>query len=145
MFVLVFFCTGPATTDISTYCHPLSLHNALPISKVESFGPLAGARHESVVTITGTCAARSAETVNAKLPTGGIEIRVEQVSVVSLADPLPLQVNSEEDYGEEIRLRYRFLDLRREKMQRNIALDRKSTRLNSSTNAHIVCRLLLEK
>src|SRR5690606_32791813 len=91
-------------------------------SRTEAFAPLDGARHESVVTITGTCTARSPETVNPKLPTGGIEVQVEHVSVISLADPLPLQVNSEEDYGEEVRLRYRFLDLRREKMQRNIAL-----------------------
>src|SRR5690606_14127496 len=91
-------------------------------SRTEAFAPLDGARHESVVTITGTCTARSPETVNPKLPTGGIEVQVEHVSVISLADPLPLQVNSEEDYGEEVRLRYRFLALRREKMQRNIAL-----------------------
>ncbi|MFN4088401.1 MAG: aspartate--tRNA ligase [Alphaproteobacteria bacterium] len=91
-------------------------------SKIEAFRPLDDARNESVVTITGQCTARSAETVNAKLPTGGIEIQVEHVTVISLADPLPLQVNSDEDYGEEVRLRYRFLDLRREKMQRNIAL-----------------------
>jgi len=91
-------------------------------SKVEAFKPLDDARNESVVTITGTCTARSPETVNSKLPTGGIEIQVEHVTVISLADPLPLQVNSDEDYGEEVRLRYRFLDLRREKMQRNIAL-----------------------
>ena len=77
---------------------------------------------ESVVTVTGRVVGRSAETVNERLPTGGVEVIAQSLEVLSAAGPLPLQVNSEEDYGEETRLRYRFLDLRRQKMQRNIRL-----------------------
>ena len=79
-------------------------------------------RLESVVIITGTVVARTGETVNPKLGTGEVEVRVDELAVESAADVLPLEVNSERDYPEETRLRYRFLDLRREKMQRNIIL-----------------------
>jgi len=79
-------------------------------------------RLESVITVTGTVVARTADTVNDKLPTGQIELKLSTLTVQAHADPLPLQVNAESDAGEEVRLRYRFLDLRREKMQRNLAL-----------------------
>ena len=79
-------------------------------------------RLESVVTVTGKVVARSAETKNPGLPTGEIEVAVQDFAVQGTADTLPLQVNSEEDYGEEIRLKYRFLDLRRDKVHRNILL-----------------------
>ncbi len=79
-------------------------------------------RNESVVTVTGHVVARSPETVNPNLPTGEIELRVEEFELDSQADMLPLQVNSDADSGEDIRLRYRFLDLRREKIYRNIML-----------------------
>ncbi len=79
-------------------------------------------RLETVLTITGTVVARTAETVNDRLPTGKIEVKIEETTVQSEPEQLPLQVNSDEPYGEEVRLRYRFLDLRREPMQRNIAL-----------------------
>jgi aspartyl-tRNA synthetase len=79
-------------------------------------------RHESVVTITGKVVKRMPETVNAKLPTGEIEIQVQEFLLQSAADQLPLQVNSDEDAGEEFRLRYRFLDLRRDRVHRNIVL-----------------------
>jgi aspartyl-tRNA synthetase len=81
-----------------------------------------GLRNESVVTITGRVVARSAETINPALPTGAIEIVASSLEVLSAADTLPLQVNAERDYPEDLRLRYRFLDLRRETMQRNIRL-----------------------
>jgi aspartyl-tRNA synthetase len=79
-------------------------------------------RHESVVTITGKVVARSAETVNPALKTGQVELRVADFVLQSAAEQVPLQVNSEQDAGEEIRLKYRFLDLRREKIHRNIVL-----------------------
>jgi aspartyl-tRNA synthetase len=79
-------------------------------------------RLESVITVSGPVVKRDPETVNAKLPTGEVELRVQTLEIQSAAEPLPLQVNSDEDAGEETRLRYRFLDLRREKMQRNIIL-----------------------
>ncbi len=80
------------------------------------------ARSESVLTVTGSVVKRSAETINNKLPTGEVEVHMAAVTVESVAGALPLQVNSDEDYGEEIRLAYRFLDLRRDKMHRNILL-----------------------
>jgi aspartyl-tRNA synthetase len=86
------------------------------------FAALEGVRVESVVTITGRVVARSAETVNPKLGTGEIEVRVDDLAIQSRADLLPLQVNSEADSAEDIRLRYRFLDLRRDKIHRNILL-----------------------
>ncbi len=83
---------------------------------------LEGLRLESVVTIDGEVVAREAGTVNPNLPTGAIEVRVRAVTVQSEAAELPLPVASEADYPEDIRLRYRFLDLRREQMHRNIML-----------------------
>jgi len=79
-------------------------------------------RPESVVTVTGRVAARTAETVNPDLPTGAIELVVDEVIVQSAAEVLPLYLAGEEEGPEETRLRYRFLDLRRERMQRNILL-----------------------
>ncbi len=87
-----------------------------------AFKAIENLRNEFVITVTGQVVARTPETVNAKLPTGAIEIQVTEVVIQSTAEQLPLQVNSDEDYGEETRLKYRFLDLRREKMQRNIRL-----------------------
>jgi aspartyl-tRNA synthetase len=86
------------------------------------FEALEGIRVESVVTVTGRVVARSPETVNPKLDTGEVEVRVDDVAIQSRADLVPLQVNSDSDAGEEIRLRYRFLDLRREKVHRNVML-----------------------
>ena len=86
------------------------------------FQALEDARVESVITVTGPVVERTPETVNTALPTGSIEVRVEELTVQARAELLPLQVNADEDAGEEIRLRYRYLDLRREKMQRKIRL-----------------------
>ena len=79
-------------------------------------------RTESVVCVTGEVVRRDPETVNQKLPTGEIELRVDTFDVLSSAAQTPIQVNSDEDAGEDLRLRYRFLDLRRERMHRNIKL-----------------------
>ncbi len=86
------------------------------------FGKVEATRVESVVTVTGKLVKRTPETVNPKLPTGEIEIQIQEYLVQSVAELLPLQVASDEDSGEEIRLRYRFLDLRRDKVHRNILL-----------------------
>ena len=86
------------------------------------FATLEGARAESVVTITGKVVERSADTVNDKLETGQVEVYVDEVDVQSSADVLPLQVHGDQDAGEDTRLRYRFLDLRREEMHRKIVL-----------------------
>ena len=80
---------------------------------------------ESVITITGKVVPRSDETLNKKIPTGEIEVSVDEYITESTAKPLPLEVNSDKDYGEDIRLKYRYLDLRRSKMQKNILLRNK--------------------
>ncbi|MBM3547129.1 MAG: aspartate--tRNA ligase [Alphaproteobacteria bacterium] len=79
-------------------------------------------RVESVVTVTGRVVKRSPETVNAQIPTGEIEVVIDEYAIQSAAEQVPLQVNAQEDAGEETRLRYRFLDLRRERIHRNIML-----------------------
>ena len=83
---------------------------------------LDGLRAESVVTVTGDVVARSTETVNAGLATGAIEVRAREVSVQSAAAELPMPVFGDTDYPEEIRLKYRYLDLRRERLHANIVL-----------------------
>jgi len=77
---------------------------------------------ESVITVSGVVLARSPETVNSNLPTGEIELLVQHCKIESVAAPLPLQVNSDREQPEETRLKYRFLDLRREKLHKNILL-----------------------
>jgi len=88
-----------------------------PVFKViESLKP------ESVVTVTGKVIARAAEAVNPRMETGEIEIRADDAVVQSAAQELPLPVAGEQDYPEDIRLRYRFLDLRRDRLHANIML-----------------------
>jgi aspartyl-tRNA synthetase len=79
-------------------------------------------RLESVVTVDGDVVAREGATVNPNLPTGEIEVRARRVTVQSEAAELPMPVAGEADYPEEIRLKNRFLDLRRERLHRNIVL-----------------------
>jgi aspartyl-tRNA synthetase len=81
---------------------------------------LEGLRVESVVTIDGEVKARSGSHVNPNLPTGEIEVYARGATVLSRAEELPLPVAGEQEYPEEIRLRYRFLDLRRETLHANI-------------------------
>ncbi|EWY39959.1 aspartyl-tRNA synthetase [Skermanella stibiiresistens SB22] len=101
-------------------------HYGMTQCVIDSSSPLfpvaEGLRLESVVTVTGKVVRRTPETTNEKLPTGRIEVQIQELVVQSAAEQLPLQVNSDADAGEEVRLRYRFLDLRREKMQQNILL-----------------------
>ena len=86
------------------------------------FQVLEAARPESVVTVTGTVVARSGDTVNPNLPTGEIEIKVAEASLQSTADILPMQVAGEQEFPEDMRLRDRYLDLRREKLHANMLL-----------------------
>ncbi len=81
---------------------------------------LEGLRVESVVMIEGEVKARSAGTVNANLSTGEIEVYARVATVLSAAEELPMPVAGEQEYPEDIRLRYRFLDLRRETLHANI-------------------------
>ncbi len=83
-------------------------------SVIESLKP------ESVVTVTGRVVQRAAEAVNPNLATGEIEIRADDAELLSAAAELPLPVAGEQEYPEDIRLRYRFLDLRRETLHANI-------------------------
>jgi aspartyl-tRNA synthetase len=86
------------------------------------FAALDGARPESVITVTGKLVARSPETINSKLPTGEVELQVAKVVIQSTAEPLPFPVAAEQEYPEEMRLKHRFLDLRREKVHKNMML-----------------------
>ncbi len=87
-----------------------------------AFAALEKVRAEWVIRIDGTVKARAAELVNPKLPTGEIEVYVREMEVLGPADELPLPVFGETDYPEETRLKYRFLDLRRESLHANIML-----------------------
>lgn len=77
---------------------------------------------ETVVRIDGRVASRGAENVNPELPTGEVEVEVTEVEVLGAADQIPFTINAEDGVNEERRLEYRFLDLRRERMHRNIML-----------------------
>ena len=77
---------------------------------------------ESVITVTGELLARDAEAKNAEIETGEVELRADTFVIESAADPLPLPVFGEQDYPEDIRLKHRYLDLRREKLHKNILL-----------------------
>ena len=88
----------------------------------EAFKMLDGARVESVVTVTGKVVARDAETVNKNLPTGEVELVADTVDMQGPAEELPMPVFGEQEYPEDIRLRYRFLDLRRESVHANMML-----------------------
>src|SRR5258708_24078877 len=79
-------------------------------------------RSESVIRADGEVVARSADTVNPNLPTGEVEIRVKDIEVLSEAAELPLPVFGEPDYPEDLRLKHRYLDLRRETLHKNIVL-----------------------
>jgi aspartyl-tRNA synthetase len=77
---------------------------------------------ESTVRVDGKVVSRGAENVNPDLPTGEVEVEVGEVELLGAAAPLPFTINAEDGVNEERRLEYRFLDLRRERMHRNIML-----------------------
>jgi aspartyl-tRNA synthetase len=87
-----------------------------------AFAAAESLRVESVVTVTGTVVERAPGTDNPKLPTGAVELRVESLVLQSAADVLPIQVAGHEHFPDELRLKYRFLDLRREQVHKNIML-----------------------
>ena len=88
----------------------------------DAFRTLDDARVETVVTVTGKVVARDDETVNANLPTGAVELVADTVVVQGAAEELPMPVFGEAEYPEDIRLKYRFLDLRREGVHANMML-----------------------
>ena len=87
-----------------------------------SFAAAEAVRPESVITVTGQVVMREAGTINPRLPTGEIELQVADLIVQSAAEVLPMQVAGEERFPEDIRLKYRFIDLRRDKTHRNMVL-----------------------
>ncbi len=87
-----------------------------------SFAAAEAVRPESVITVTGKVVMREAGTVNPRLPTGEIELQVADLIVQSAAEVLPMQVAGDERFPEDIRLKYRFIDLRRDKTHRNMVL-----------------------
>ena len=88
----------------------------------EDFTKLTSLSYESVITVVGKVVKRSEATVNKDMPTGEVEIVVEQFIVESEAEVLPININSDQPFPEDLRLKYRFLDLRKEKMHSNILL-----------------------
>jgi len=88
----------------------------------KSFEKISNLNNESVITINGEVIQRSEDTINKSIFTGEIEIKIYSYSLLSSSDVLPLPVNSDIEYGEEIRLTNRFLDLRRNKLHNNIIL-----------------------
>jgi aspartyl-tRNA synthetase len=91
----------------------------------DEFNTLTSLSYESVITVVGKVVKRSDETINKDIPTGEVEIVVERFWIESEAETLPLNVNSDQPFPEDLRLKYRFLDLRKEKMHNNIMLRNK--------------------
>ena len=126
-----------ATARVSGWIHSKREHaNALFIDLRDHYGltqvvvypnvdfyeSLKRATVESVITVTGEVLARVDEAVNENLDTGEIELRADTAVIENAAAPLPLPVAGEQDYPEDIRLRHRYLDLRRETLHKNIIL-----------------------
>ncbi len=86
------------------------------------FAEVEKVRSEWCIRIDGEVKARDASLVNDKIPTGEVEVFIRDIEVLGAADELPLMVFGDQEYPEETRLKYRFLDLRREKLQRNMTL-----------------------
>ncbi len=114
----------------------LVLHPSTP-----GFAIVERIRAESVIRIDGEAVMRDAATVNPLLPTGEVEVRVQSLEVLSEAAELPMPVFGDQEYPEEIRLKNRFLDLRRERLHKNIVL---RSRVISSIRQRMVGQGFLE-
>ncbi len=86
------------------------------------FSEISKLSNESVITVSGSVVKRSNETVNKSISTGEIEVKIDNYKLLAESEVLPLPVNSDIEYGEEVRLKNRFLDLRRNKLHKNILL-----------------------
>jgi aspartyl-tRNA synthetase len=91
-------------------------------NKNEYFSALEKIKLETVIRIEGEVVARTAETINKELATGSVEVLIKNFNVLGSTKELPLPVFSDQEYSEEIRLKYRYLDLRRKKLHQNIIL-----------------------
>jgi aspartyl-tRNA synthetase len=107
----------------------------------EAFETLTHLRVESVITVTGRVVARSAENVNPKIATGEVEVQVDSAEVLSSADVLPFPVERDSEVGEEARLRYRYLDMRRGPLVERLAA---RARLATVVRQHLAERGFLE-
>ena len=94
-------------------------------AKNSIFKEVSNLNHETVIKVIGKVVKRSKETINNSLKTGQIEVEIISYEVLSNSEILPLPVNSDIEYGEEVRLKYRYLDLRRNKLHNNIILRNK--------------------
>ena len=92
---------------------------------VETFKVAETIRNEFVLKITGKVLARDTEMVNNKIPTGEIEVLADQIEILNNSKPMPFQLDSMET-SEEVRLKYRYLDLRRDEMQKRLRLRSKA-------------------
>ncbi len=104
-------------------------------------GEISKIKLESVIIVTGEVKARAAEVINPNIKTGEIEIKINELIVESLAEQIPFQINDNNEYPEEMRLKYRFLDLRREKTHKNIVL---RSQVISSIRAEMTAQGFLE-
>ena len=107
----------------------------------EMFSVLETLKLESVVKITGKVVKRSTDTVNKNLPTGEIEISSDKIEILNESEQIPFQVAIEDDSPEELRLKYRYIDLRREKNKKNIIL---RSKIINSLRSKMVSRGFLE-
>src|SRR5687767_14875562 len=117
----------------------------------DAFNAAEAVKLESVITVSGKVTARAEENINSTLRTGRIEVVADRLEVLSAAEVLPFQVAGTQEIPEEQRLRFRFLDLRRDRIHGNVVLRSKViSRSEEHTSelqslAYLVCRLLLEK
>ncbi|MCL7746936.1 aspartate--tRNA ligase [Halalkalibacter alkaliphilus] len=86
-------------------------------------------RNEYVIEVCGNVVARDPKTVNEKIATGSIEVHVEKISILNASKPLPFQIEADTDASEDVRLKYRYLDLRRPDMQETFKLRHRTTKL----------------
>ena len=94
------------------------LLNVLLIKKINGFSNLEKIQLETVIKIEGQVVNRSSETINKEISTGEIEVKISNFEVLGSCKELPMPVFSDQEYAEEIRLKYRFLDLRRKKFMK---------------------------
>lgn len=106
-----------------------------------AFETLSRARAESVISVAGRVVARSGATVNPRIATGEVEVVVSEVEVLSVADVLPFPVERDTDVGDEARLRYRYLDMRRGPLVERLA---RRARLAQLVRSHLAARGFLE-
>lgn len=86
------------------------------------FSAVEALRNEDIITVTGIVKCREKDTINESLKTGFIEVEITDLNVIAKSKQLPFTINNEAEYPEDLRLKYRFLDLRRERMHKNVIL-----------------------